>query len=269
MGFEQRSSGLVRHRSGAAEGGDERDVGVHDRGRRARRGCLTATLLLATVGSLVAATGHAQQATDDIGDPDSPRYSELEKARGNFQNTYVLPGASLDGYSKVYLWDAQFEYREVGDVPSNRSSFQRSSRTEFPVSEEGAAEFEAVVSEAFDKELEKGRSFELVDEIGPDTIILRGALLDIVSRVPPETIGRTDVYLANIGEATLVIEVIDAETGTLLAMVSDRKKIQQPGGGQIDQFTQRANRVTINAEVRRWATNAASQLRRELDKAMK
>ena len=249
------------------------DAPVLDRGVRVSRhfdfSLLARALLIVSVGWLVTTPiGHAQEPAEDIGDPDSARYSELEKTRGAFKETYVLPGASLEGYSKIYLWDAQFEYRDVGEVRAYRSTYQRSSKTEFPVSEEGAAEFEAVVSEAFAKELEKGKRFEVVDTIGPDTIILRGALLDIVSRVPPESVGRSDVYLANIGEATLVIEVIDAETGTLLAMVSERKKIQPPGGGQIDRFSQPANRVTIAADVRRWATSAASQLRRGLDKAM-
>ena len=75
-------------------------------------------------------------------------------------------------------------------------------------------------------------------------------------------------YLSTIGEATFVVELLDSETGTLLAMVSERKKIQPPGGGQIDQFTMRANRVTVMADIKRWAGNAARQLRNELDKAM-
>ena len=38
-----------------------------------------------------------------------------------------------------------------------------------------------------------------------DTLILRGGLLDIISRVPPEFVGRSEVYLASIGEATFVV----------------------------------------------------------------
>jgi hypothetical protein len=206
---------------------------------------------------------------EPIGDMESERYEELEKGRSAYRETWVLPGTDLQGYSKVYVWDAQFEYRDVGDPNKYRNTMSRSGRTQFGITEEGRADFEKTVSEAFMKELSKGKRFEIVEDIGPDTLILRGGLLDVISNVPPESVGRTDLYLANIGEATLVVELLDAETGVVLAVVSERRKITPPGGGQINQFTQRANRVTITADVRRWASSAGAKLRKELDKAMK
>ena len=74
--------------------------------------------------------------------------------------------------------------------------------------------------------------------------------------------------MATFGEATFIVELIDAETGDVLAVASERRKIEQPGG-QIDQFTMRTTSVTIQAEVRRWARRAASKLRSEIDKGMK
>ena len=226
-------------------------------------------LLVGLLFGLPAAAEQAPVSDGAIGDPESERYQELEKGRSAYKETWVLPGADLTGYSKVYLWDAQFEYRDVGDPKKYRTTMSRSSRTKFGVSEADRAKFEETVSESFNQELARGKRFEIVDEIGPNTLILRGALLDVISYVPPESVGRTDVYLANIGEATVVIEVLDADSGTVLAVVSERRKITPPGGGQIDQFTQRANNVTITADVRRWASSAASKLRKELDKAMK
>jgi hypothetical protein len=220
---------------------------------------------------LALATPFQSQATEaaPLGDMESERYEELEQGRSAYKETWVLPGTDLKGYSKVYVWDAQFEYRDVGDPNKYRNTMSRSGRTQFGITEEGRADFEKTVSEAFMKELSKGKRFEIVEEIGPDTLILRGGLLDVISNVPPESVGRTDTYLANIGEATLVIELLDAESGTVLAVVSERRKITPPGGGQINQFSQRANKVTITADVRRWASSAAAKLRKELDKAMK
>lgn len=227
-------------------------------------------LVVASALTFSVATFSAQAAEKEgLGDTESERYSELEKGRSAYKETWVLPGADLKEYSRVYVWDAQFEYRDVGEPKKYRSTMSRSSRTLFGITEEGRAEFEKVVGESFLKELEKGKRFELVDEIGPDTLILRGGLLDVVSNVPPESVGRTDVYLSTIGEATLVIEVLDAESGTMLAMVSERRKITPPGGGQIDQFSMPANRVTITSDIRRWAGSSASKLRKELDKALK
>jgi len=208
-------------------------------------------------------------AEEAIGDPESARYGELEKGRSSFKETWVLPGVDFTQYSKLHIWEAQFEYRDVGPAQNTSSSVMRTHKREFGISEEDRAEFESIVREAFLKEIQKGKQFELVDGIGPNTLILRGALLDVVSNVPPETVGRSDVYLATIGEATFVMELLDAKTGTVLALVSERRKIEPPGGGRIDQFSMPANRVTVTADIRRWATSAASGLRQSLDKALK
>ncbi|MFV2090823.1 MAG: hypothetical protein ACC642_09205, partial [Pseudomonadales bacterium] len=105
------------------------------------------------------------------------------------------------------------------------------------------------------------------DEIGPNTIILRGALLDIISRVPADTIGRSEIYLSSVGEATLVMELIDAETGYVLALVAERRGIgtlNNIGGAMVP-----ANSVSVIGDVRRWAGSAARKMRNELDKALK
>ncbi|MGE0623887.1 MAG: hypothetical protein AB7I04_22300 [Pseudomonadales bacterium] len=208
-------------------------------------------------------------AQEALGDIESERYGELEKGKSAFKETWVLPGADLSKYRNLYLWEAIFEYRDVGDPDRYRSTLSRSSRTTFGIAEEARTEFEKVVGESFLKEIEKGRQYQIVEKIEPNTLILRGGLLDIVSFVPPETVGRSDVYLSNIGEATLVIELLDGDTGTVLAMVSERRKIQPPGGGQIDRFTMPSTSVTISSDVRRWAQSAAAKLRRELEAGMK
>lgn len=191
----------------------------------------------------------------------------LEKSRSGFRETWVNPNADFNQYSKIYLWGAIFEYRDVGPAQRTRSTFNTSNKREFGIAPEDRVKFEENVSEIFLKELQKLKTLEITREIGPDTLILRGGFLDIVSNVPPESVGRVDVYMATFGEATFIVELIDAETGDVLAVASERRKIEQPGG-QIDQFTMRTNSVTIQAEVRRWARRAASKLRSEIDKGM-
>ena len=95
-----------------------------------------------------------------------------------------------------------------------------------------------------------------------------GGVLDIISLVPPDTIGRSDIYLSSIGEATLVLELIDAENGEVAAVVAERRAFARPGGNTIDSFSTPTTSVTVIAEVRRWSSRAASRLRKELDKAI-
>ncbi len=192
----------------------------------------------------------------------------LEKGKSGYRETWVNPSADFNQYSKLYLWGATFEYRDVGEAQRTRSTFATGNKQEFGIAPEDRVKFEETVSEIFLNELGKIKELEIVDDIGPDTMILRGGFLDIVSRVPPETIGRTDVYMSTFGEATFVVELIDAETGNVLAVASERRKIEQPGG-RIDQFTMRTTSASVHAEVRRWAQRSANKLRSEIDKGMK
>jgi hypothetical protein len=194
---------------------------------------------------------------------------ELVEGKSRFKETWVHPEADFTQYDKLYLWGGVFEFRDVGPAKRSRSRMTMSHEREFGIDEKDREKFKSTVGEAFEEEMGRSKSFQIVDDIAPDTLIIRGAVLDIISNVPPPMTGRSDVYLATVGEATLVIELIDAETGVIQARVSERRKIQPPGGGRIDQFSMPTNSVTVWADVKRWARSSASKLRKELEKAQK
>jgi hypothetical protein len=131
---------------------------------------------------------------------------------------------------------------------------------EFPISDQDKAQLDKIVDEAFDNELTKTERFEIVEANGPDTIIAVGALLDVVSSVPPEPLGSGEIYVSMFGEATLAIQILDSETGTVLARAVERRAVRPPAGRMTH-----ANAVTANAEVRRTMTAWASGLRQILD----
>ena len=193
--------------------------------------------------------------------------SDLEPVkRAKFRNTYVNTDADFSQYNKLFLGEAFFDYRDVGEAQRYRSNIHTTShKSLFGIPESERQKFEETIDEAFMKEFENAKNFTIVEELGPNTMILRGAVVDIVSRVPPELIGRSELYLATVGEATLVMEFLDGQTGEVLARIAERRSI---GRGQIDMATMPANSVTIWAEVRRWAGSAARRLRAELDLAM-
>ncbi len=117
-----------------------------------------------------------------------------------------------------------------------------------------------MAQEIFPEELSKTERFEVVDTDGPDTMIVKGALLDVVSRVPPQSAGRTNTLASVFGEATLVIELIDSESGAVIARAAERRAAQAPGGQMRD-----ANTVTARAEARRLMRSWAVRLRGVLD----
>ena len=226
---------------------------------------LSRAIVLAFVSLLLTSSIQAQENNAPI----STDTSDLEKVkRARFRETYVDTGVDFSRYKKLYLGDAYFDYRDVGPAQRSRSSaLSTSNKSFFGIAEEDRIKFQEIVSEAFLKELGKGKNYTIVEGIDENTMIMRGAVIDIVSKVPPQFAGRSEVYLATVGEATLVMEFLDPKTGDVLARISERGRIGSPTG-RIDQFSTPANRTTITRDIRRWANSAANRLRKELDTAM-
>jgi hypothetical protein len=201
--------------------------------------------------------------------PISTDTAGLEKVkRAKFRETYVNTGVDFTKYKNLYLGEAYFDYRDVGPPQRTRSSsLSTSSRNVFGIAQEDRIRFQETVAEVFEKQLGKGKNYTIVDSIDENTMIMRGAVVDIVSHVPPTFSGRSEVYLATVGEATLVLEFLDGRTGEVLAKISERGRIGSPTQ-RIDQFSMPANRATVTGDVRRWANSAAIRLRKELDSAM-
>lgn len=176
-----------------------------------------------------------------------------------FQDAWADPEVDFGQYNKVMPGGARFEFRAVSKT-AGRTSLSRGSQSEFWISDANRDKLVDTVSGVFNEELGKAQGWESAAEAGPDVLIIRGALLDIVSFVPPEMIGRGEVYLSSVGEATLVVEGIDSMSGEVVFRAVDRRSIESGG----DMMT-RANSVSTWAEVRRWARRYATRLREGLE----
>ena len=172
---------------------------------------------------------------------------------------WARPDVDLTQYSKVMLQSIGIEYRPGGE--SGRTLSSRSSGGPFQGTEEQKNRFENLMRETFLDELGKSEHFTIVSEPGPDVLLVRGGLLDVVSFVPPDPVGvRSDIYLSRVGEATIVIELRDSITEAILARAVDRRAAEQMSGAW-----QASNRVTNATEVRRMARTWARLLRERLD----
>ena len=172
---------------------------------------------------------------------------------------WARPDFDISGYTKIWLVGAGIEYRQVKD--RGRSTIARSQGGPYFIDDKSRAQFEELVGKVFKEEFEKIEKYELVDGPGPDVLMIRGGLLDVTSYVSPDpTGGRSYIYLSSVGEATLVLELRDSETGTILARSVDRRAAETIGGT----FT-RSNSVTNSAEARRLIRFWATRLREGLD----
>lgn len=161
----------------------------------------------------------------------------------------------LSGYNKIMLEGVGIQYRPV----KKRATTRTGGGTEFPIPPERKEELREVLREGFVAELAKTDRFEFVSEPGPDVLLIRGALIDVVSHVPPQRAGRSDVYLSSVGQATLVLEVIDSQSESVLIRSVDRRAAETMGVGM------RSNSATNRSEVRRLAGRWGSSLREGLE----
>lgn len=166
----------------------------------------------------------------------------------------------LSGYTKILPLDVGVEYRPVRKTGT--SIAMRSSDSVYPISENVKKQIEETFRAAFLEELGKTRGFELVTQPGPDVLVVRGYLLDVISKVPPDPVGgRSDVFLSSVGEATLVIELVDAQSEATLLRAAQRKNAEtQSMTGLVWTST-----VTGMVEVRRLAKDWARLLRIRLE----
>ena len=223
-----------------------------------------AYLLLAAV--LVVGVAHGQE---EAAAPEITGGDELVKEKGRFAGTWIHPDADITQYSKLYPWQSVFQFREGGKEKAGTTiEASRGDQGYYAVTDESKAKFEETVSDTFVKVLGRSKIFEVVDEVGPDTLIVRVAMLDIVSDVPPSRPGTQDTYLSAVGEATFLFELIDSETGVIQARVGERRRIQ-PGSRMNTVSTRPANSSTVWAEVKMWADQLAEEVRRALEKAHK
>jgi hypothetical protein len=172
---------------------------------------------------------------------------------------WARPDFDISGYTKIMPVGAGIEYRPVKNM--GRTTMDRSKSGPYFIDDKARGQFETLVAEIFKEELQKSERFTMVDEAGPDVLMVRGGLLDVISYVPEEPVGgRSEIFLSSVGEATLVLELRDSETLTILARSVDRRAAETSGGS-----FQRSNSVTNSAEAKRLIRRWATRLREGLD----
>ena len=180
----------------------------------------------------------------------------IDNAR--FSRAWIDPDIDITRYNKIIPGGAEFEFRNVQKMTASQA--RRTNEHEFWISDTNRQRLIDTVTEVFNDELQRSEHFTVTDEPGPDALIIVGGLHDIVSQVPPEDVGRSEVWIRTVGEATLVIELRDSLSNEVVYRAVDRRAAENMGNRMI-----RANTATTWAEVRRWARRWAVRLREGLD----
>jgi Protein of unknown function (DUF3313) len=189
---------------------------------------------------------------------ETPEGLKLVKRPG-LDTVYVRENVSLAKYGKVMLDPVEVSFDKNWDPRRSTASPLESAD---PVAiQKGLAK---LAREVLQRELEKKGGYPLVDEPGADVLRVRARIVDLYINAPDTRSAEpTRVYVINAGEMTLMAELYDSVTNTLLARVIDRQRGLDRGLNEL----QIANRVTNTAEADRILTFWARRLRNALDKA--
>ncbi|MEJ0038648.1 MAG: DUF3313 family protein [Gammaproteobacteria bacterium] len=183
--------------------------------------------------------------------------------RPGLDAVYVREGASLAKYKKVMLDPVEVSFDKNWDA-------KRTLTGSNIYGGEGKVDAEAIrvdlgklARKVTARELGRKNGYPLVDSVGEDVLRVHARIVDLFINAPDTMTPGTRTYVVNAGEMTLVADLYDSQTNTLIGHVIDRERGLERGPYDL----QIANRVTNTAEADRILSMWAGRLRKALDSA--
>jgi hypothetical protein len=187
--------------------------------------------------------------------PPPPDAEGLQRAPSSkVDEFYLRPGATFTAYRRVRLGPVEVSFNKLWARQHRNIDAEESSKLR--------AELATLARTEFARQMQRRDGYELVDAAGPDVLEIRASIvnLDIYApEVNDASIRRS--YVLKAGEATLVAELRDSQTGSLLARVVDRREMREYPDFQL------ATSVSNSAEARELVGLWSQMLRRYLDTA--
>ena len=205
------------------------------------------------LASLVAMPAVALQ-SEGLPPPPADAEGLVRQASRSLDEVYLRPGASFRPYRRVLLAPVEVSFakywaRDHRDIDAAESLKIRQ-------------DLARLAREEFRRVLQRGQGYQLAEAAGPDVLEVRAQLvnLDIAAPEVRDAAVRHN-YVLSAGEATLVAELRDSQTGTLLARVVDQREMRRYPDLQL------ATSVTNSAEAADLVATWSRLLRRQLDSA--
>lgn len=203
---------------------------------------------------------------DQSGGYGVPGIDDLTKQKGLFKTTLINPDTEFSNYSKLCPKRVLLQFRGPGpaqDESTAGSMVKKKSRGAAVPEGEDLETFRQIVTDAFVAELGSCELIELVEEGGPETLFVRATISDIVTDIVSKSgkSGKTPKPYSAQGH--IVFDLIDAETGLLLARVGENRKSKKAGDSVA---APNAGPEWVN--IWYWAEQAATDLRVELERIL-
>lgn len=192
----------------------------------------------------------------------TPEGLHLQKSK-DARLVYMKPGATFDKYDRVAILETHVEFSKNWQRQYNANVTGLQGRITNDDMDRMKANVAAEFKKVFTEELQKNGGYQVVDQAGPDVLILRPAIINLQVTAPD--LMRSDVrttVVRSAGQMTLHLELWDSATNTILARIMDPQEDESFGG-----MGRRASRVTNKAAMDDILRDWAGKLRKHLDAA--
>jgi len=172
---------------------------------------------------------------------------------------YLLPGANFQPYNKVMLDKTEVAFRKNWVRDYNRSSGTVSRRIDDDDIKAASELVSSNFGDIFAEEYQQA-GYQVVQAPGPDVLRVRTGVIDLtVSSPDVRSSGRTYSASWEAGEATLVVEARDSQTGALLGRALDRRT-----AGDTQPYLRNSvtNKADFKILFRKWAKASIQGLNR-------
>jgi hypothetical protein len=194
-----------------------------------------------------------------IAQEEKTTWDDLQLAKSSrSQRLYLLPGASFQPYSKILLDTTEVAFRKnwMRNFNQSRSLSMKVGQDDIDrVIQEVSSSFGSILAEQYRK-----GGYQVVQVPGPGVLRIRTGVIDLAVNSPDvRSANRTYSASWEAGEATLVVEARDSQSGALLGRALDRRLAG-------DRQPYMRNRVTNKADFNRmfleWAKLSVDGLTR-------
>lgn len=180
-----------------------------------------------------------------------PPFTDLVEVKAKrLDKGYLLPGADFREYKKVLLDPAEVAFKKgwMRDINTTRRATRRVSNED---AERIAAAARDGVAEIFAETFRKA-GYELTTVPGPDVLRVTPSVVDLYINAPDTmSPGRTTSYTVEAGEATILVELRDSESGAVLALGVERRIAR--GSGMVTLTNAVTNRADFRRLFQKWA----------------
>lgn len=194
-----------------------------------------------------------------LGADDAPGVTGLRQVPSRYLDEVLLrPDARIESYRAVLVEPAQVRMHEAWQKDMNYHRRASSRRIGEDVAkgftEDAAASVRTAIAEAFRK-----RGYEIARDPGPGVLRLSPRIPDLYINAPEAlATATTRVFAREAGDATLILEARDSQSGQLLARIVHRDEAGATRG--FSRTSDVANRFWFDGLFDRWAAHCASEM---------